>query len=159
MWVRKKKRDGFPSKGAHLIVWSSQWAEPYPPPYTRSESMGGCCPATALPHLGQVTRLISHINIASFNIMVSGPACIFVTNDQACSMRRHNTLCAFMIKTDKSEINRFKTDILFECLDRDGNRKKYKYVYNYIYSLCVQIDRYRLYASDKVPFPGIPLEA
>ena len=49
-------------------------------PLHKVRGYGGSCPATALPHLGQVTRSISHINIASFNIMVSGPACIFVTN-------------------------------------------------------------------------------
>ena len=81
MWVQKKKGGGSPSMSVRLIVWSGQWAESYPPPYTRSEGTGGCCPATALPHLGQVTRSISHINIESFNIMVSGPAYIFVTND------------------------------------------------------------------------------
>ena len=49
--------------------------------HTGSEYGEGCCPATTLIHLGQVTLSISHINIEPFNIMVSGLAYIFVTND------------------------------------------------------------------------------
>ena len=49
-------------------------------PLHKVRGYGGGCTATALPHLGQVTRTISHINIASFKFYGFGPTGIFVTN-------------------------------------------------------------------------------
>ena len=68
MWVRKKKRDGFPSKGGCLIVWRDQWAEPYPPPYTRSEGMGGV--AQQQPSLTW-GRLLAQFHISTLRLSIS----------------------------------------------------------------------------------------
>ena len=43
-------------------------------PHVGFEYGEGCCPATTLIHLGQVTLSIPHINIGHFNITVSSPA-------------------------------------------------------------------------------------
>ena len=57
---------------SNCLVWQVGGAGSAP--HTGSEYGEGCCTATTLIHLGQVTLSISHINIEPFNIMVSGPA-------------------------------------------------------------------------------------